>query len=104
MALDTVKLLDGAETEALRRKNEALAEARKVIAQAREDGETRLLRTKEEAQKEAQKFLKEQADQEKSEAQSAHLQSRRACNAMKAEAEGRLDSAAELIVERIVGS
>ena len=102
MSLEAMKLIDGAEAEALRRREEAMREARDTIAKAREEGERRLAEARRKGAEDAAKLLSEAAEQQKKRASDARSRSRQECFALRAMAEGRLDAAAQVIAERIV--
>lgn len=102
MSLETLKLIDGAEIEALRRKEAALAEAKKEIADAREDGELRLRKARQDAGQEADRYLREQTALQEKEADRTRMETRRECMALRAEAQGRMSDAASAVLERIV--
>ena len=85
MSLEGIKQVTEAETLAQQRRNEALAQAKKTVADARRAGEERFSSAR--IQAEAEQVLEETT---------------RACNALRQEAEGRLADAAALIVRRVV--
>jgi len=102
MSLEAMKLIEGAEAEAQRRREDALQQARESIAKARQEGELRLQEARRAAAEEAAQLLSVTAEQQKKSASDARTHSRQECYTLRAMAEGRLDAAAKVIAERIV--
>lgn len=104
MSLEAMKLISDAETEAARRREEALARAGRELAAAKEEGQLRLEQAKKTAADEAAAFLAQKTVEQQKAAAAARAKTRQACMSLRAEAEGRMEQAARAIAERIVES
>lgn len=104
MSLEAIKTVSQAEEKARRIKQEAQAEAKRALSGARAAGEAAIAAAEKKAAEEL-RGLRKKAD-EKATEDAAELarstENKKA--AMRVRAEGRLDSAAMLVVERIVNS
>ena len=89
-----------AETLAQQRKNEALAQAKKTVADARRAGEEPLSSARIQAEAQVKGFLQEAEERASKHTEQVLAETRQACDALRQEAEGRLADAAALIVRR----
>ncbi len=102
MALEGIKQVT--ETEALvrQRKAEALAQAKKTVADARRAGEEALASARAQAESQAKLFLQEAEKKASVHTEQVVEETKRSCEALRQSAEGRMKDAAALIVRRVV--
>ena len=96
MSLEGIKQVTEAETLAQQRKNEALAQAKKTVADARRAGEERLSSARIQAEAQVKGFLQEAEERASKHTEQVLAETRQACDALRQEAEGRLADAAAL--------
>ena len=102
MSLEGIKQVTEAETLAQQRRNEALAQAKKTVADVRRAGEERFSSARIQAEAQVRGFLQEAEERASKHTEQVLEETTRACNALRQEAEGRLADAAALIVRRVV--
>ena len=102
MSLEGIKQVTEAETLAQQRKNEALAQAKKTVADARRAGEERLSSARMQGEAQVKGFLQEAEERASKHTEQVLAETRQACDALRQEAEGRLADAAAIIVRRFV--
>ncbi len=104
MSLDAIKQVTLAEAETKQRKADALAAAKKLVAEAEQSGKEALRAAKAAAEANAKELMAQAEQRAVGRAEEAAKQSQQACADLRSTAEGRLDQAAELIVRRVVSS
>ena len=103
-ALDAIKKVTQAEAESKQRKAEAIAAAKKLVAQAEQEGKQTLQNACAAAEAQAKEFMVRAEERAAARAAEIAAQSERDCAALCSAAETKLDEAAALIVRRVVSS
>lgn len=102
MSLEAIQTITESEKSAEQRIQNAADEAKKLISDAERAGQAKVLQAKAEAEAKA-KTMMEQAEQRAAQHEAGVMdEMNRSCDAMRKSAEGRLPTAAELIVRRVV--
>ena len=104
MSLEAILAITKAEDKTRQLRNDAQAEAKRLIAQAQEDGEASVLAAAKKADEEIAELMRKAEEKAKADASELAQSNENKKAAMRVKAEKRLDKAAELIVERIVNS
>lgn len=102
MSLDAIKKVTETEQDSQARKTDALAEAKRITAEAARAGKERLELARSDADGQVKEFLRQA--EEKAAARSGEIMTKSAadCGALRASAQTRLSEAAQLIVGRVV--
>jgi V/A-type H+-transporting ATPase subunit G/H len=102
MSLEAIQTITESEKSAQQRIQAANEEAKKLISDAERAGQAEVVRAKAEAEAKV-KTMMEQAEQKAAQQGAAVMEEmKKSCDAMRQAAEGRLPTAAELIVRRVV--
>lgn len=104
MSLEAMKTINEAEEKARQMKAEAVAAAKKAVANAENAGLEAARAAKSRAQAESAHLLKSVEQKAEEEAQELAMNTENKKAAMRAHAESRMDEAASFIVGRIVGN
>lgn len=104
MSLEAIKQVTQAEAESKQRKAEAIAAAKKLVAQAEQAGEQTLRSACADADAKARELMVQAEERSAVHAAGIAAQSKQDCAALCSAAEGKLDQAAALIVRRVVSS
>ncbi len=102
MSLEAIQQVTEAEQTNRTRKAEAQAEAKRLVAEAERTGKARLAEARTQAEAQARGFMKSAEDQAAKHASEVTAKTQKACDALRAKAEGRLADAAASIVRRVV--
>ena len=99
MSLEAMKQVTEAEEANRARRVEAQAEAKRLVAEAERAGKARLAEARAQAEAQARELMRQAEAEHASEVMA---QTRKSCDALRAQAEARLADAAESIVRRVV--
>jgi len=102
MSLEAMKQVTEAEEANRARRAEAQAEAKRLVAEAERAGKARLAEARAQAEAQARELMRQGGGQEGATAGGVRPQTRKSCDALRAQAEARLADAAESIVRRVV--
>ena len=105
MSLEAIKQVTEAEQVQKQRKAEAQAEAKRTVAEAERTGKAVAALEKlyaDQAEAQARGFMKEAEEKAAAHAAEVNAQTQKACDTLRAKAEGRLADAAASIVRRVV--
>ena len=102
MSLEAIKQITQAEQSWTEHKAEALQAARKTVADAEKAGQALLESRRSEAQAQVKAMMADAEAKARIQAQQVQAETARRCEALKASARQQLDTAAELIVRRVV--
>ena len=102
MSLEAIKQVTQAEDEHRARKAEAQAEAKRLVAERA--GRARLEEARAQAEAQVRDLLKEAEERAAKHTEQVLEQTRSSCGALRAEAQKKLDQAAQSIVRRVVNS
>ena len=103
MSLEAIKIVVAAETDADKQRAEALAEAKRIIAQAEAKGKDDLQKARGLAEANVQTLCREAEDRGGESTAKAAVETRAQCQALEEKAGTRLEQAVNIIVERVVG-
>ena len=102
MSLEAIQTITESEKGAQQRIQSVNEQAKKLVSDAERAGQAEVARARAEAETKV-KSMMEQAEQKAAQRQSAVMEEmKKSCDAMRQGAEGRLPTAAELIVRRVV--
>lgn len=104
MSLEAIKQVAQTEAETKQRKAEAVAAAKKLVADAEQAGKQTLQNACAEAEASAKELLVQAEERAAARAAEIAAQSKQECAALCSAAENKLDEAAALIVRRVVSS
>ena len=104
MSLEAIKQVTDSEQLADQKKAAAVAEAARTIAQAQKQGDGLLEEAQQKAQAVAAQKLKDAEGRAEVEARQVEAKTQEECSALKAEAKGKLEDAAALIIRKVVGA
>lgn len=104
MSLEAIKTISAAEEKAKQARAEALAASRKAIADADTAGKQAVEQAKAKANDELRELVRKADEKAKAQAQALASSTENRMATMRVRAEGNMDKAAELVVERIVNS
>lgn len=104
MSLEAIKMISQAEEKAKKAKTEAAAASKKAISDAEAAGRQAIEQARGKANDELRELMKKADDKAKSQAQALAASTENKMASMKVRAEGNLDKAADLVIERIVNS
>jgi len=104
MSLEVMKQVTEAEQVSQTRKAEALAAAKKTVADAERAGQAGLEEARARAQEQVKAFMQEAEAQAQKQTDRILTETKNACKALQASAEGRMSQAAALIVRRVVNA
>ena len=102
MALEAIAAVEEAEAAAIRRKTEAAQQARRLAVLAQGEGEQALEETKKKISAQLQQMESDAEARIRTERERVRGETESELSILRARAEGRLDQAAEKIMERIV--
>ena len=102
MSLEAIEMIQKIEKETQERKSAAEAEARRIVADAERAGQELLERIRTEAAEAGRHMLSEAEAQAATEAEAIAADARKTGDALRKDAETRLDAAAELIIGKVV--
>jgi V/A-type H+-transporting ATPase subunit G/H len=102
MSLEAIKRVTETEQISAQRKAEAEAESKRAIGEAERAGRARLSEARAEAQARVKTMLAQAEENAAQEAKAISIETAKNCEQLKAEARGKLDDAAALIVRRVV--
>ena len=101
MSLDAVRRVARSEQEAQEWKTVAAAQAKRILADAQQEGQRRVDQARSRAEEQVADLLVQVETEAAARAEAARAANREECQRLRREAEGRLAQAAGLIVERI---
>ena len=102
MSLEAIQTITESEKNAEQRIQAAADEAKKLISDAERAGQAKVTQARAEAEAKV-KTMREQAEQKAAQHEAAVMDGmKKSCDALRQSAEGRLPTAAELIVRRVV--
>ena len=104
MSLDAIKQVTQAEQSTRDRKAEAMAAAKRTVADAERDGKARLAEARAQAESQVRELLARADETAARHTDEVLEQARQACRGLQEKAEGRLEEAAAFIVRRVVNS
>jgi V/A-type H+-transporting ATPase subunit G/H len=104
MSLDAIKTISQAEDKAKLAKSEAAAAAKKKIAEAESEGKLAVEQARAKANDELHDLTRKADEKAKEEAKALAATTENKMATMRVRAEGSMDKASDLIVERIVNS
>lgn len=103
MSLEAVQKVTETEQKARERKLEAAENAKKLVAEAERSGRERLSTAHAEADAQVKAMLTRAEESAAVRTAAVMEETRRSCDDLRREAEGRLEDAAALIIRRVVG-
>ena len=104
MSLEAIKQVTQAEAETKQRKAEAIAAAKKLVADAEQSGKQVLQNACNQAEAKARELMLQAEERAAVRVAEIAAQSKQECAALCSTAESKLDEAAALIVRRVVSS
>lgn len=104
MPIEALRTITDAEESAQSLKLKAAAKAKQIVADAQKTGEDAVATARMRAEREVERIRSEKAEQGKAKATAQTSELDKQISELRRKAEGRLDEAAQLIVERIVNS
>lgn len=102
MSLETIRKIAAIESEAEKQRADALAEAKKIAAEADSAGQEKLRLAKTAAEADVRKLCLEAESQGKAAAEEIAAQMRSQCAALETAAAAKMDAAVSIIVEKVV--
>lgn len=102
--MEAIQKVTQAEAESKQRKADAIADAKKLVAQAEQAGAQTLRNVCAEAEAKAKELMTQAEERAAARAAEIAAQSKQDCAALCNAAEGKLEQAAALIVRRVVSS
>ena len=102
MSLDAIQKITGAEQTAQARKAEAAAAAKKLVTDAQREGEALIAKARADAEAHNKSLLQQAEQRAAQAAEEIMANAARDAEAMCSAAQGKLEQAADLIVEKVV--
>ena len=103
MSLEAVQKVTETERRAKERRLETLEQAKRLTAEAERAGQVRLSQAQAEADAQVKAMFAQAEQEAAADTEVTMEEAKRSCDALRLEAEGRLEAAAELIIKRVVG-
>ena len=103
MSLEAVQKVTETEQKARARRAEAVEQAKRLTAEAERAGQARLSQARAEAEAQVKAMFAQAEEAAAADAEAVMEETRRSCDGLRREAEGRLEDAAALIIRRVVG-
>ena len=103
MSLEAVQRVTEAEQDARRRRAVGAEQAKRISADAERQGRERLAQARREAEARAKEMAAQAEKDAQTDIEAVEAEARRTCEGLRQAAEGRLEEAAALIIEKVVG-